>query len=125
MLVEIAELKQQVDKLEDLVKKTDSFFHSGSWKWCILNNRETLAECQIAEAIDYDGKRTPMLPHAHLLSKETFYQVRGFTTFSDGFVLNPGEIKVINPGEIHSPSISPGGACIVIIQPVELAYAEN
>lgn len=118
----IEPLNEHVYRLENIIRKSEQGLVTGSWQVKFLNNKETSTECQVAEAYDRDGLEVAMLSHKHLYSKEIFYQIRGCTTFKDGDILNVGEIKIIESGEIHSPSISPGGACIVIIHPTETAY---
>jgi hypothetical protein len=92
--------------------------HVGTWKMYLLNNSKTVKQCQIFECVSNNSIENGIMPlHYHEESQEVFYQLVGNTTFSDGIVINPGEVRILKPKQVHSCILSPDGVCIVIVHP--------
>jgi len=85
----------------------------------LLPNLLTSSYCQIFESVynEYSNKPNGMPVHTHSESREVFYQLKGQSNFSDGSVLNQGEIKIIEAGEEHGVVLSAGSALVIIAHP--------
>lgn len=111
---------EAIKKIEDIVIPiNDKMGEVGSWGYRFLDNKLTYDECQVIEAYDKNGLSIPIEKHIHANSREIFYQIKGETTFDDESKILSGQIKILEPGEVHSPKISPGGAVVIIIHPVD------
>jgi len=117
--------KDCIQKLEEIIQFDGKVFNAGNMAGSILLNTYTYKLCQVVEVIGVDGTDTPMGRHVHKNSREIFYQLEGETIFEDGINIKSGEIRVVEPGEIHSPKMTEGGSCIIIIHPVEELYPKG
>lgn len=118
------ELNQKIVELKNIVSNIRK--HNGvtcfdieSFLATQINSVHTWDSCQVFEVVDVKNEDMFIPSHAHPMSQEVIYQVKGQTTFDDGTILRDGELRIIPAGQEHSLNVSSGSAFIIILQPVE------
>jgi hypothetical protein len=121
--------KQGIAELSDLIERDKMHYTTffidekkyrhlvfGTWDNLYIDTVYTTTLCQVFECkYNADNEEDPK--HQHTGSQETFYQLCGTSTFSDGTVLLPGQTHIIPPDTPHKVSLSKDGKCIIIIHP--------
>ena len=121
----MSERKDAIKKLSQSVIFADGTIVQHGWKIRYLDNIDSSLYCQVFECSSESGQDVCFPFHQHEKSEEVFYQVKGKSNFSDGQNLKPGELKVIPANVLHSVTLSSDGLCIIIVHPIENAYARG